>query len=245
MQAEAVRFSRPAAPLDPLDGAPTAEVEAPVEKAAAPVATPAAEAIAEDASFSIASVAHYLHRRAVPVAIAVSPTGDEGSTMTVMLARAVAEQGRTVVLVDMTGSACPTRLMARDEDLIGITDLLCGEAAFGEAIHSDRLSDAHLVPRGAADAARAMRGADRLAMIVDALVDAYDLVIIECGPAETESLAQLTRNEHAEIILSVPALPEEELAELVLQYEEAGYRNLLIMSEPDDFGSSSAGRRAA
>ncbi|RWX75789.1 chain-length determining protein [Neorhizobium lilium] len=238
MQAEAVGFSRPApevrddaVPVRPNGVA--ARVDEPVS------------ASDEEPSFSITSVAHYLHRRAVPVAIAVSPTGDEGSTMTVMLARAVAEQGNTVVLVDMTGSACPTRLMAEDEKLAGITDLLCGDAAFGEAIHRDRLSEAHIVPRGAAEATRAMQGADRLPMIIDALVDAYDVVIIECGPADTSSLSRLTRNEDAEIVLSVPSIEEDDLADLVLEYEDAGYRNILIMSGPAPVGGSKAGRRAA
>jgi Mrp family chromosome partitioning ATPase len=181
----------------------------------------------------------------VPVALAVSPTGDDGSTATVMLARAVAEQGNTVVLVDMTGSACPTRLMAEDENLPGITDLLCGEAAFGEAIHRDRLSEAHIVPHGAAEPARAMQGADRLSIIIDALIDAYDVVIVECGPAETASLTRLTRHEHAEIILSIPSVNEEDLAELVLEFEEAGYHNLLIMSGGPDLSTPRTGRQAA
>ncbi len=246
MQAEAVRFSRPAP--ETLPAAETQiEAEA-VADAVAPQAGPmpafATEAD-EEASFSIASVARYLNRRAVPVAISVSPTGDDGSTAAVMLARAVAEEGHTVVLVDMTGSACPTRLMAEDEKLPGITDLLCGEAAFGEAIHRDRLSHAHIVPHGASDAARAMRGADRLTMIIDALTDAYDRVIVECGAAEIASLSRLTRNEDAEIILSVPRLDDDELAELVLDYEEAGHRNLLIMSDAIDIGSAKAGRQAA
>jgi uncharacterized protein involved in exopolysaccharide biosynthesis/Mrp family chromosome partitioning ATPase len=198
-----------------------------------------------DQSFTIESVARYLHRRAVPVAIAVSPGGDEGSMATVMLARAVAEQGRTVVLVDMTGSACPTRLMAEDGKLPGVTDLLSGEAAFGEAIHRDRLSDVHIVPHGAAEPARAMSGIDRLTMIIDALVDAYDLVLVECGPAEIASLSRLTRNEQVEIVLSVPAFKDEDLAGLVVDFEAAGYRNLLIMSGTGELGSPSTGRRAA
>jgi Mrp family chromosome partitioning ATPase len=73
-----------------------------------------------------------------------------------------------------------------------------------------------------------MRGVDRLTMIIDALVDAYDLVLIECGPAETATLSRLTRNEAAEIVLSVPSFKDEELARLVLDFEEAGYSNLLI-----------------
>jgi exopolysaccharide transport family protein len=209
-------------------------------------AVAAASDEAEDQSFSIVSVARYLQRRDVPIAIAVSPDGDAGSTATVMLAREISEQGRTVALVDMTGSACPTRLMAQDMKLPGITDLLCGEAAFGEAIHRDRLSDAHIVPHGASDAEKAMRGVERLPMIVDALADAYDLVIVECGPAEIESLSRLTRNEAAEVVLSVPDFKDEDLANLVLAFEGAGYQNLLIMSgEGDRSSPRKGGRRAA
>ena len=199
----------------------------------------------EDAAFSVRSVSQYLLRYDIPLAIAVSPAGDSGSTATVMLARDVAESGRTVVLLDMTGSACPTRLMAESARLPGITDLLCGETAFGDAIHRDRLSDAHVIPHGTADAGRAMRGADRLTMIVDALCDAYDLVLVECGPAEMSGLSRLTRAQSAEIILSVPEFEEADIAALVGRFEEAGYRNLLVMSGLGEGRSPSAGRNAA
>jgi exopolysaccharide transport family protein len=223
-----------------------AAVPAPAVAEAEPVAsTMNDEAISEDNSFTIDAVAHYLQRYAVPVAIAVSPSGDAGSTATVMLAREIAAQGRSVVLVDMTGSACPTRLMAENKKLPGITDLLCGETAFGDAIHPDRLSGAHVIPQGVSDPARAMRGADRLTMIIDALADAYDLVLIECGPAEVSGLSRLTRKDTAEVVLSVPGYKDEDVAALVVSYEEAGYPNLLVMSEPADKHLPRSGKRAA
>lgn len=198
-----------------------------------------------DTGFTIRSVAHYLQRHAVPVAVAVSPNGDGGSTASVMLARAVAEAGRNVILIDLTGSACPTRLMAEHDRLPGITDLLCGETAFGEAIHPDRLSEAHIVPQGISDPVRAMHAADRLTMIIDALSDAYDLVLIECGPADTGSLKRLVRADGTEIILSVPSFTEDAIAELVVTYADAGFRNLLVMAQPDDSQSPSSRRRSA
>jgi Mrp family chromosome partitioning ATPase len=179
------------------------------------------------------------------VAIGISPGGDEGSTATVMLARELAERGRTVVLVDMTGSAVPTQMMVENPKLPGITDLLCGETAFGDAIHPDRLSDAHIIPHGASDPARAMRGVDRLSMIIDALADAYDLVLIECGPAEIAGISRLTRNAMAEIVLSVPGFKDEEVAELVTDFEAAGYGNLLVMAQTADRHSPRPGKRRA
>jgi Mrp family chromosome partitioning ATPase len=136
--------------------------------------------------------------------------------------------------------------MAQDVKLAGITDLLCGEVAFGEAIHPDRLSDAHIVPFGAADPARAMRGADRLSMVVDALADAYDLVLIECGPAEASMLERLTRNDKAEVILSVPEYNDEHVAKIVQEFQDQGFRNLLVMSDTDDRSTPrNTGRRVA
>jgi len=164
------------------------------------------------------------------VAIAISPTGDDGSTATVMLAREMAETGRKVILLDMTGSACPTRLMAARKDLAGITDLLCGEAAFADTIHPDRLSDADIIPQGNCDVRQAMRGADRLAMITDALADVYDIVIVECGPANAEGVARISRQGDHEIILSAPHPDEADLAGIMAAFEKAGYADLVLMS---------------
>ena len=161
-----------------------------------------------------------------PVAAVVSPAGDSGSTTTVMLARALSEMGRSVVLVDMTASACPTRLMVPEAGLPGVMDLLAGAAAFGETIHGDRLSDAHIVPRGNAQPREAMRAIDRLTMILSALSDAYDTVLVECGAVQISSLEKMLRNLPAEIIVSVPGkdgeMLEKTLGELVVQgYEQA------------------------
>lgn len=247
MQAEAARFDRPEPARESAKNAAALAYAKIAEQSLSEKESEAEEAAAEadDGGFTIGSVAHYLQRHDVPVAIAISPGGDEGSTATVMLAREVAESGRTVVLVDMTGSAAPTQMMAENPKLPGITDLLCGETAFGDAIHPDRLSDAHIIPHGASDPARAMRGVDRLAMVIDALADAYDLVLIECGPAEIGGISRLTRNAMAEIVLSVPGFRDEEVAELVTDFEAAGYSNLLVMAQAADRHSPRPGKRRA
>ncbi|MDP9840219.1 exopolysaccharide transport family protein [Neorhizobium huautlense] len=205
---------------------------------------------AQDDAFSIEAVRDYIIGKKVQMAVAVSPGGDEGSTATVMLARELAEAGRTVVLVDMTGSSCPTKLMASGKSLPGITDLLTGAAAFADTIHPDRLSDAHIVPRGKADGAAAMRGADRLGMIIDGLASAYDVVLVECGPAGIANLARLTRGTDADIVISAPGFDEKRLAETAEVFETAGYRNLMIMAgtsltPPTNRDSAGKPRRAA
>ncbi|WP_064682190.1 GumC family protein [Rhizobium bangladeshense] len=191
----------------------------------------AAEVPEDDNEFSVASVADYLTGSRAPLAIAISPTGDDGSAATVLLTRILADAGRRVILIDMTGSGYPTELMAEDEAAPGVTDLLCGEAAFGDTIHSDRLSDAHLIPQGRSDVRRAMRGVDRLSLLLDALAAAYDLVVVECGAADVAGVSRLTRSRDVEIILSLPQLEETVFVTLMTEFQAAGYERVVLMSE--------------
>ncbi|HCD83286.1 MAG TPA: chain-length determining protein [Agrobacterium sp.] len=219
---------------------PVAAVAAPPALAARELAAQELASVTEDTAeqetdtegdFSIDAVAAFLATRlAKPVAAVVSPAGDSGSTTTVMLARALSETGRSVVLVDMTASACPTRLMAPDAGLPGVMDLLAGAAAFGETIHGDRLSDAHIVPRGNAQPREAMRAIDRLTMILSALSDAYDTVLVECGAVQISSLEKMLRNLPAEIIVSVPGKDSEMLEKTLSELVAHGYEHALPMT---------------
>jgi Mrp family chromosome partitioning ATPase len=205
----------------------------------------AADADLEEEAFSVNSVARHLVERDVSVAVSISPTGDEGSTSSVVLARAVAEMGRKTILIDMTGSALPSRLMASSGSLPGITDLLAGEAAFADTIHADRLSDAHILPHGKANAKRAMRAADRLGMIIDALTHAYDLVIIECGPANVDGVRRLARKGEAEILLSAASASPEEIEATAHAFIEAGYEDVVLMIGRSGLNPPPNGRKAA
>ena len=197
-----------------------------------PEAEPADEPEPEDNEFSVESVADFLADNESRVAISVSPDGDSGSAAAVALARRLGEIGLHVVLVDLTGSACPTRMMAASPALPGITDLLHGKASVAQAIHPDRASGVHLVPQGNADLRGAMRAADRLSMIVDALAEVYDMVVVECGPAPAHAIGRVSRNQPAHVILSLAEPTEETLARSIEEFGKAGYDDLVILSDP-------------
>ena len=212
-------------------------LSAPAEEPETEEPAVAVEAVEEN-EFSIGSVADYLTGSRAPLAIAISPTGDDGSAATVALARRLAASGQRAILVDMTGSGYPTAMMAEDLEAPGVTDLLCGEAAFGDTIHGDRSSDAHLIPQGTSDVRKAMRGADRLSLLLDALMSAYDIVIVECGAADVAGVSRLTRSKDVEIILSMPEVLEDEFVTAMTEFEKAGYQRVVLMSggetaEPD------------
>lgn len=187
--------------------------------------------ISNDADdFSVEAVAEQLVTDLIPVAVCVSPEGDEGSAAAVMLARTVAGDGLKTLLIDLTGSACPSELMAESIRLPGLTDLMCGEISIADSIHPDRLSAAHIIPRGNSNARRAMRAIDRLPMIIDALTEAYDLVIVECGAADAASVARIARAERGEIVLSILRSDEEEVARLLAEFNAQGIADVLLMT---------------
>lgn len=187
--------------------------------------------IANDADdFSVEAVAEQLVTDATPVAVCISPEGDEGSAAAVMLARTVAGEGLQTLLIDLTGSACPTELMAESVRLPGLTDLMCGDIAIADSIHPDRLSSAHIIPRGNANARRAMRAIDRLPMVIDALTEAYDLVIVECGAADAASVARIARADGGEIVLSILRSGEADVARFLAELNAQGFDDVLLMT---------------
>lgn len=135
-------------------------------------------------------------------AIFVSPEGDEAAAVAILTARAIADAGLRVLLLDLTASGAASRPMLEQASLAGITDLLVREAQFTDAIHQDHFSDCHVIPVGKADPNRAMRAADRLPVIIDSLTAAYDIVVVECGPADAESIRGLVSDD-AEVIVSL------------------------------------------
>jgi len=211
------------------DGIATAPVIDPTQQSLAGLqALPHISNDADD--YSVEAVAEQLITDMTPVAVCVSPEGDQGSAAAVMLVRTVAGEGLKTLLIDLTGTACPTELMAESIRLPGLTDLMCGEISIADSIHPDRLSSAHIVPRGNANARRAMRAIDRLPMIVDALTEAYDLVVLECGAADAASIARIARADRGEIVLSILHFHEAELSQLLAEFNAEGFENVLLMT---------------
>jgi uncharacterized protein involved in exopolysaccharide biosynthesis/Mrp family chromosome partitioning ATPase len=229
-----------------LDRAATSEPDIAAPEEAAPAATAQADPVEMDAEtagagteveadssgndFSVDSVARYLANSEKRIVACISPTGDDGSAASVELVRRICSLGFRAILIDMTGSALPSRLMGDSTNLQGITDILAGKSSIASCIHGDKHSEAHFIPHGTADPARAMRGADRLTMIVGALSEAYEKVLIECGPIDGRSAERLTRNDNAEIVLSMPGASEEKIARILASFEATGRDEVILMS---------------
>lgn len=126
----------------------------------------------------------------------------------------------------------------------GITNLLASEAQFSDVIHADHYSDCHVIPAGTADPVRAMRAADRLPIIMQSLTTAYDLVVVECGPADADGIRRLV-GEATEVFVSALE-PSDAVADAAVKLIEGGYPDLVLVT-PASHGRPGAplGRSAA
>jgi uncharacterized protein involved in exopolysaccharide biosynthesis len=164
-------------------------------------------------------------------ALFISPEGDEAAASAVMVARSVADAGLRVLLVDLTAKGAASKPMLDGEALPGITDLLAGTAKFVDVIHSDHYSECHVIPVGTADQRTAMRSVERLPIVIDTLSAAYDVVMIECGPARADSIRRLVA-EGTEILVSVIE-PANEVLAARQDLASRGYEELTLVSLSD------------
>ncbi|MFK3664914.1 GumC family protein [Ochrobactrum teleogrylli] len=162
--------------------------------------------------------------------VVVSPEGDEASATTVRLLRDLADRGKRALLVDMTAQGTVGSAMLDGHKLPGITELLTGEKRFNEVIHSDRFSQAHVVPLGAADPVEAMRAVDRLPLILDALETVYDFVIVECGPSSSAQIRRVADND-ATVVMSIVDPENNDVALAALDLDQGGYEDVVILMD--------------
>ena len=162
--------------------------------------------------------------------VVVSPEGDKASAGTVRLLREFADHGKRAILVDMTAQGTVSLAMLDGTHLPGITELLSGERRFNEVIHSDRFSQAHVVPLGEADPETAMRSADRLPLILDALETVYDFVVVECGPSSSEQIRRIADGP-ASVVMSIVDPDDKGVALAALDLDQGGYEDVVILMD--------------
>jgi uncharacterized protein involved in exopolysaccharide biosynthesis len=103
-------------------------------------------------------------------------------TMAIELARQLARLGRQVILLDWSLDGVGLGPELGVSPTLGITDVLSGRASFEDAIARLAGSQVHVISAGSSVAGTAAaKDKDRVNMLLDALDDAYDHVVITGG----------------------------------------------------------------
>lgn len=177
---------------------------------------------------SIETAAEKLIAGGAARAIFVSPEGDDAAATAVLVAREVADSGLRVLLLDLTASGAAAGPMLDGGRYPGITNLLASEAQFTDVIRADHYSDCDVMPVGTADPARAMRAADRLPIIMESLTTAYDLVVVECGPADAGEITRLV-GDGTEVLVSF-LHHDDEIAYVADGLRAGGYDDVILVT---------------
>jgi MinD-like ATPase involved in chromosome partitioning or flagellar assembly len=99
----------------------------------------------------------------------------------ISLARALANEANTV-LVDIAFGAPNISVISTEPQAPGLAELIRGVASFGDIITRDQFSSLHLVATGdIGDDAAALAASPMLATVIEALMQAYDHVVIDAG----------------------------------------------------------------
>ena len=121
-------------------------------------------------------------------------------------------------------------MMVPQTNLPGITEVLVDACTIPEALHADRLSNAHILPQGGVDPAEAMRHADHLPEVIAQVSKVYDIVVIECGPANSAGVKRLLDGLDVDMIFSVVQPEEDLMTEYFTDFYSEGFNELLMMS---------------
>ncbi|MBS9476460.1 tyrosine-protein kinase family protein [Ancylobacter radicis] len=129
---------------------------------------------------------------AARLVVVTGPSTDEGiARCALALARSLAAPERRTVIVCLDVMAPALAELTADPRAPGLTDLLFGVASFSDAIHREAASRCHVIPpgRGACEAS-GLVGADRLTLILRALMQTYDHVVVAAPPLGTAEGAE-------------------------------------------------------
>ena len=155
----------------------------------------------------------------------------ENSSVLVALARRLADKGRTIVVdLDRTPSRLAPLVRAGEgaareiASLVGLSELLVGDASFAEVIHRDHASRLHFIPTGRQDAD--FRDFD---LILDALTATYDFIVL-LAPAYPQSEIAKIMAPYADFVVLAPVNGHDEgaLAGLERELTDAGARHVLV-----------------
>jgi len=145
------------------------------------------------------------------------------------LARALSRNAK-VLLVDLSMVSSISSTVDVNSVTPGLTDLARGVASFGQIITKDRASGLHMIGAGS-QPDRLLLHSPRVAMALDALLRAYEHVVLDAGTAADLPQALIASGAYA-VILPAPDISETAGVAMREQLLAAGFGHVAILKDP-------------
>ncbi|MGX1164464.1 succinoglycan biosynthesis transport protein ExoP [Bradyrhizobium sp. USDA 372] len=156
--------------------------------------------------------------------------GEAITLSTLTLARNLARDARAVV-VDLAASSPTIAAVSVDAQSPGLAELMQGEASFAQVITRDKLSRLHLVMAGRPGFDRSLLQSPRVALAIDALLRAYDHVLIDAGSASDLPAELLTAHARAVVVPDAAMAPDAR-TQMCEQLRAVGFSAVTMLSKP-------------
>ncbi|MGY4371284.1 Mrp family chromosome partitioning ATPase [Bradyrhizobium sp. LB1.3] len=164
------------------------------------------------------------------VTVLGTAAGEAVTLSTLTLARYLARDAR-VVVVDLAASSPTMAAVSVDASAPGLAELMQGEASFAQIITRDKLSRLHLVLPGRPGFDRSLLQSPRVTLAVDALLRAYDHVLLDAGSASDLPAELLTANARAVVVPDASMAPDAR-ALMCEQLSAVGFSEVTMLSKP-------------
>jgi succinoglycan biosynthesis transport protein ExoP len=169
------------------------------------------------------------------VTVLGTASGEAITLSALTLARHLARDAR-VVVVDLAASSPTMAAVSVDASAPGLAELMQGEASFAQIITRDKLSRLHLVMAGRPGFDRSLLQSPRVTLAIDALLRAYDHVLLDAGSASDLPAELLTANARAVVVPDASMAPDAR-ALMCEQLSAVGFSEVTMLSrsvQPSD-----------
>ena len=164
------------------------------------------------------------------VTVLGTASGEAITLSTLTLARHLARDAR-VVVVDLAASSPTISAVSVDPTAPGLAELMQGQASFAQVITRDKLSRLHLVMAGRPGFDRSLLQSPRVTLAIDALLRAYDHVLVDAGSASDLPAELLTANARA-VVVPDASMEAGARALMCEQLKAVGFNEVTMLGRP-------------
>ncbi|GMO27496.1 GumC family protein [Bradyrhizobium sp. TM233] len=179
---------------------------------------------------NLADRLHAAGAAAKKVTVLGTASGEAITLSTLTLARHLAREAR-VVVVDLAASSPTIAAVSVDASAPGLAELMQGEASFAQIITRDKLSRLHLVMAGRPGFDRSVLQSPRVTLAIDALLRAYDHVLVDAGSASDLPAELLTAHARA-VVVPDASMASDARTLMCEQLKAVGFSEVTMLSKP-------------
>lgn len=164
------------------------------------------------------------------VTVLGTASGEAITLSALTLARHLAREAR-VIVVDLAASSPTIAAVSVDPTAPGLAELMQGQASFAQIITRDKLSRLHLVMAGRPGFDQSQLQSPRVTLAIDALLRAYDYVLLDAGGASELPAELLTTNARA-VVVPDTSMEADARTLMCEQLKAVGFSEVTMLSRP-------------